>query len=171
MKKNKYYDLLYEEGLKDEPEEEIPEENLLPFDEKESENSVWKTVHGIGAGIVLFTALELILAALFAYGWPMDWNLRKAKALFGILIGGGYAVFWLLSIRWQTESLLMPDVKNPKWKLKLGVVARIVLLAGILALGGFFGLYDPIFVVAGSLNLKLGALTFPFFAKKKNKTE
>lgn len=166
MKKNKYYDLLFEEGLKDEPEEDIPEENLRPFDEKESENSVWKTVHGIGVGIVIFTVLELIPAALFAYGRPMDWNLRKGKAILGILVGGGYAVFWLFSIRWQTESLLMPETTHRNGKLRLGAAGRLLLLAGLLALGGFFGLYDPVFVVVGALNLKLGALIYPLIQKK-----
>lgn len=161
--KNKYMDMLREEANleEDEQEEEISEENLLPYDEEKSQHATEELVTVMRRTILLLSGLEAVITVCFVYGFPNNWTHGKWQALLGLLIGTAYAVLWLYSLKWQMESLVMPETTHQKGKLKLGSVARILLLALICAAALVTKVFNPILVIIGAFNLKLAGLLYP----------
>ena len=173
--KNKYYDILYEEGFRDEPEEDIPEENIVPYDPEESKDAPKELVRKLLLLMVGLFLLEALFTALVLFSGPLRWPRGKWTALAGLLAGTLYGVFWLYNIKWQTESLLMPEATHLKGKLKLGASLRILLILVPVVVGWYFDIMHPVAIVIGALNLKIAALLSPVYdriiRKYKAKTQ
>ena len=170
FRKNKYFNILYEEGMTDEPEEEIPEENILPYDEEAHKDSVQKLTKSVLYTIAGLAALEVLIVLFFVYGFVNDWTHGKWQAIVGLIVGSAYGALWFMMIVWQTESLLMPEETHHKGKLKLGAVARYALLVGLGALGYFTGWFNPLLMVIGAFNMKLSSYLQPLLQKKAMRT-
>ena len=163
--KNKYMDMLREEANLEEDEEDLSEENLIPYDEEASGYASDDLVSVMRRTILLLSVSEAVIVLLFVYGFIDNWTHGKWQALLGLFIGSGYAVFWLYSLKWQTEALIEPEAQHRKGRLKLGAAARIVLLAGLVALACFTGIFNPVLCIIGALNLKLSGYLYPLCKK------
>lgn len=163
--KNKYFDLLKEEGLRDE-EDEIPEENLLPISGEEDEKKVRHTVFTMLLFLGLFTVVEALLVLFLLYGSVTEWSKGKGQALLGLALGSAVAVFWLFTMKRNVEDSLTPGEAHPKAKIRIGAVLRYLLLAGLLVFAVFTHWIDPVLLLVGVFNLKLAGYASWIFDKK-----
>ncbi len=158
MRKNKYYEKLIDEKLVfDDEDTEPDDENLKPYDPEKSKDIVDKTQKTVLLLIAALTILETLIVLLFVGGDPTVWDQGKWQALLGVLVGSGFAVLWLLSIRHQIERLVDPAAQHVKGRLRGGAVLRMLIFIGILAAGYFTGFMNPILLIIGAFNLKIAA--------------
>ena len=155
LRKNKYYDALYEEGLKDE-EEEIPEENLLPESYANDRTDVKKTVLLVLILMGCFTFVEAVLIFVLPFPVFFERICGRGGLFFGLLIGLILGAVWFLTMEYQLRGIL-GGAPSPKAKLKIGAILRILLVIGVLVLAYFTRWFSPITVLIGVLNLKFAA--------------
>lgn len=151
--KNKYFDILYEEGFTDEPNE-IPEENILPYDGKADEKRTARVFRNVLLLIAGFSLTELLIALFFIAGPVYDFSNGKPQVLIGLLVGTALSVLWFVTIRIQITKISDPLDKNETRALRFGAVIRILVLSGILALAVFTDFMNPVAILIGAFNLK-----------------
>lgn len=163
--KNRYFDELKEIGITEE-EEEIPEENLLPFSETGEKERVRKTVRAVLFVMLGLLAVETAVVLFFVGGPVSDWTHGKWQALLGLFIGVALAVLWFLTIRHEIERATEEPEMDPHKKIRIGTILRYLALLAILAGAFLTGWANPILILIGMLNLKVAAYASGFFNKQ-----
>ena len=175
--KNKYFEELREMGFEEEITDYSDDPDFTPSpesaDDPEEVPRTFRVVLILMAG--LFAAEEAAVFGLMTAFLPDKASLKYACML-GLLLGSliGALIFYLMKLQVVKITGADPEDRSLSWKLKIGAVLRILLVAGAAAGALFIRAVNPIALIFGVLNLKAAVLLYPLFGKrseKKTKTE